>query len=119
MLGRRQALGLAEELLQVARGLSTSSARSASRRPRPAASKASPPAAQQVSASAATHTQPVPVGEDWTEVVHPQTGEKVAVLLKAGQCAWGVRPAPAHFKDVCTRGSCSQGKAALPLQTTV
>ena len=73
LAARRQAAGLADDL--IVRALSSSSARHSSKRPRPAPAPQAPSvAADAVATTSSQLTQPAPVGQQWTEVVHPQTG---------------------------------------------
>ena len=75
MLARRHAPALADDLIAGLRALSSSSAARSSKRPRPAPAPRPPAAASDAVATAPSQqTQPAPAGQQWTEVVHPQTG---------------------------------------------
>ena len=101
LAARKQLVAVAEHLIDVTRRGMASGGRP---RPAPARRPAPPPAAP---AAAQPPLPPVPVGQEWTEVVHQQTGwvgllKRVAGVLQTHPIVWFA--ASADLATACTCG---------------
>jgi hypothetical protein len=125
MLLHRHAPALADDLLAGLRALSSSSAGRSSKRPRPAPAPRAPTAARDdaIATIPSQQTQPAPAGQQWTEVVHPQTGPHARMADVGGldssvgrrPAAGGLAQAWCSFTSTVARASgVFTGKPPLP-----